>query len=231
MGYDNECAARLVFDLETAPLPEAADYIEPAKAPGNYKDEAKIAAYIAEKNAENLDGCGLDVDLCRIVAIGWQRENDERPFALTTSSSARRQDTADGLTERGLIEAFWAVATGRHLVGFNCLDFDLPVLLRRSLYLGVKVPPIQIDKFKHPLVTDLMQELCFNGKLKMRGLAFYCRRFGIDIPDLLTGADMAEAVRQERWTDIEDHVKADVQKTAALASKLGYFSRQPEMVL
>lgn len=223
MGYDNERATRLVFDIETAPLPEAADYLEPAKAPGNYKDPAKIAAYIAEKNAENLGDAGLDVDLCCIVAIGWQLEGDEAPTAWVN------QDEGE------MLAAFWSMATGRHLVGFNCLEFDLPVLLRRSLYLGVEARRLQIDKFKHPDVTDLQAELSFGGKLKWRGLSFYCKRFGIQVPDALTGADIAQAVVEGRWHDIKAHVAADIQKTARLANKLGFFhlETQPalEMVL
>jgi hypothetical protein len=214
MGFDNEHAVRLVFDIETCPLDDAAAYIEPAEAPGNYKDPAKIAAYIEQANAEQLQKCGLDVDLCRIVALGWQSERDETPFVM---------HGGHGISEQMLLKSFWNLASVLHLVGFNCLGFDLPVLLRRSLYLGVPVPRIQIDRFKHPQVTDLMDELSFNGKLKFRGLSFYCKRFGIDIVDELTGADMAQAVKDERWDDIEAHVKADVRKTAALASRLGYF--------
>lgn len=214
MGLNNENAARLIFDIETCSLPEAKDYIEPAEAPGNYKDPAKIAAYIEEKNLQNLNECGLDVDLCRVVAIGWQREDADTPSVVTTNLSS----------EREIIEAFWMMATGRHLVGFGCLDFDLPVLLRRSLYLGIPTPRISIDKYRHPDVTDLMGELSYNGKLKWRGLAFYSKRFGFDVPDTMTGADVEKAVTDGRWADITAHVKADVTKTALLAAKLGYFN-------
>lgn len=222
MGLNHENAARLVFDIETAPLPEAKDYIEPADAPANYKDPAKIADYIAAKNAEAVERCGLDCDLCQVVAIGYQLETHDEPNVDLT---------ADVNTEAEIISGFWALAEGRHLVGFNCLGFDLPVLLRRSLYLGVKTPDIQIDRFKHPQVTDLMQLLSFNGALKFRGLAFYAKRFGFDVQDTMSGAGIAAAVAEGRWADVEAHVRADVEKTALLASKLGYFSRQLEAVL
>lgn len=214
MGYNDEHAARIVFDIETAPLPDAGEYIEPAEAPSNYKDAAKIDAYVAEKNAENLSRCGLDVDLCRVVAIGWQSERDEQPLAMHLGHD---------VSEEMLLKSFWVVAAGRHVVGFNCLTFDLPVLFRRSLYLGLDTPNIVIDRFKHPQVTDLSQVLSYNGVLKLRGLSFYAKRFGVDTLDTLTGADIAKAVTDGRWDDIEAHVKADVQKTARLAEKLGYF--------
>lgn len=217
MGYDNENAERLVFDIETAPLPEAVGYLESVDAPSNYKDEVKIAAYIKEKQAEQLDRCGLDVDLCRIIAIGVQTERMPAPDAWL----AKRDEEAE------MLRAFWTTAQGRHLVGFNCLAFDLPVLLRRSLYLGVTPEPIQIDKFKHPRVTDIMQVLSFNGALRLRGLSFYAKRFGFEIEDGITGAGVAAALAEGRWDDIERHVVADVAKTAMLASRVGYFDCKP----
>lgn len=215
MGFNDENAARLIFDIETMPLTEASDYLEAAEAPSNYKDEAKIKAFIAEKNAENLAKCGLDVDLCRVVAIGYQIEDEPSQAVLAVGG--------DGWSEEGLLRAFWAIASAKHLIGFNCLSFDLPVLLRRSLYLGVIAPRIAIDRFKHPQVTDLLQVLSYNGTIKMRGLAFYAKRFGFNMPDTMTGADVAQAVAEQRWTDIEAHVLADVKKTALLAERLGCF--------
>ncbi len=210
MGYNCDNAARVVFDIETAPLPDAGDYLEPVEAPGNYKDPAKIAAIIAEKQAEQLSKCALDVDLCRVVAIGAWREGAE-PWTMVD------------MNEADLLREWWALAADRHLVGFNCLALDLPVLLRRSLYLGVDEPYIQIEKYKHPQVTDLMQVLSYNGMLKFRGLSFYCKRFGIDVPDTMKGSDIGQAVTEGRWADIEAHVLADVRKTAMLAAKLGWF--------
>lgn len=171
MGMNDENARRLVFDIETAPLPDAKDYIEPAEAPANYKDPVKIALAIAEKNVEALTKCGLDCDLCQIVAIGWQLEGDE-PLSATLAGF-----NGD---EALMLRAFWALASDRHLIGFNCLGFDLPVLLRRSLYLGVKTPHLQIDKYKHPQITDLKRVLDFNGALRSRSLSFYAKRFGTD---------------------------------------------------
>lgn len=221
---------RIVFDIETAPLREAAEYLEPVEAPANYKDPVKIDAFKAEKQAENLERAGLDVDLCTIVAIGWYREGEASVQALT------RQDC----DEDGLIQEFWKVcqgpsyipydpskaipttrSDGAHLVGFNCLAFDLPVLVRRSQYLGIAAPPYQIDKYRHAQVTDLMQILSFNGMVRARSLAFYAKRFGVVVPDDLTGAEVAQAVADGRWDAIRAHVTADVQRTARLAEKLG----------
>lgn len=223
MGYNDEGTRKLIVDIETAPLPDAAEYLEPATAPSNYKDPLKIAEYIAQKNAENLATAGLDVDLCGIVAVGFQWEGQE-PIGLT------REDC----DEVDLIKTLWQMVTlrgvDRHLVGFNCLAFDLPVLMRRSQYLGIPYPTIQIDRFKHPQVTDLMQVLSFNGAVKFRSLDFYAKRFRIPMYDPLTGLDIMQAVIDSRWMDIKAHVTADVAKTAAIAARLGLV-RETEPVL
>lgn len=210
---------RMVFDVETAPLPEAVDYIESVSAPANYKDPDKINAYVEGGNAAALAKCALDLDLCQVVAIGWWLEGEEDADAISLNHY-------DVDAEAFMLSTFWdhVEEDYAHLVGFNCIAFDLPVLMRRSLYLGVPTPDIQIEKYRHPDVTDLMAVLSYNGMLKNRGLSFYARRFGLDVPDTLTGADIGLAVTEGRWDDIEAHVRADVRKTALLAAKLGLFS-------
>ncbi len=221
MSYNGEEATFIVFDIETAPLLDAADYLEPVEAPANYKDPAKIAAYLAEKQAESLDKCALDVDLCRVVALGWQEEGH-----VTEAVVVRH-----AVEEAEVLRAFWERCGHHHLVGFNCLTFDLPVLLRRSLYLGVPAPKIQIDRFKHAHVTDLLAELSYDGKLRMRSLAFYARRFGLVRQQTVLSRTIPQAVAENRWEDILWHVLDDVRVTAQLAKRMGFFRGETENVV
>src|SRR5262245_2987455 len=117
VGLNSEHASRLVFDIETVPLPDAADYLEVPEAPSNYRDPVKIEAYIAEKQQEAVLRAGLDVDLCQIVAIGWCLEGE--PVQSMTLAQF-------GGDEGLMIRSFWQIARDRHLVGYNCLGFDLP---------------------------------------------------------------------------------------------------------
>lgn len=204
----------MVFDCETAPLENALVYLkeEVIEAPGNYKDPVKIAAYIAEKRAEQLERCSLDPDLCRVVAIGLWVEGG-RFFSMH----------AGDMSEEGMLEAFWIACKDNHLIGYNCLGFDLPVLMRRSLYLGVRVPDIKIDKYRHDGVSDLQAILSFNGQQKWRSLNFYCKRFGIEVADDIDGSQIGAAVERGDWKAIESHVTADVRKTALLAARMNLF--------
>src|SRR5574343_1176148 len=106
---------RVIFDIETAPIDGAAEFIEPATAPANYKDPEKIAAYIAEKNDEAVGRCALDPDLCRVVAIGAWREDCRAESVWDCSDD----------DEAGMLADFWRYVEGGQLVGFNCIGFDL----------------------------------------------------------------------------------------------------------
>lgn len=199
-----------IFDIETAPIDGAAAYLESATAPANYKDPAKIAAYIEEANQAALAKAALDVDLCRVVAIGIGRGSS---VDVSTAPSEAH--------EREILKCFWQDIGNTELCGYNVLDFDLPVLLRRSLYLDVDAPKIEVGRYRHDRVIDLMQLLSFDGKLKFRGLSFYCKRFGIPNADETTGADVGAMVERGDWDGVRTHCRQDVEKTVALARRVG----------
>lgn len=230
MGFNNEHAepSSLVFDVEAYAIDGAGDYLEPASAPGNYKDPDKIAAYIEQANREALGKAALDIDLGRIVALGSMSDTDTEPSVWLA------RDEAD---EREALLWFWNRVTMAGtfrptLIGFNCMGYDLPLMLRRSLYLGVSAPPFQMGKYRHGGIEDLMLLLSFDGAVKYRGLSFYCKRFGLDVPcDDSTGKDIAALVAAGEWAGVEAHCRADVLKTAALARRIGVLAQQEAAVL
>src|SRR6185295_5935446 len=149
----------LILDIEAVAIDDVATYLEPVSAPSNYKDEAKIAAYIAEETKRQIDKAALDIDLARIVAIGYQWLGDDHPFHEVLLCKDETQE----MTNLGkLWDAFWKVYIPGHTVAvtFNGLAYDLPLLLRRSLYLGVTAPKLQLDRYKHIDAIDLMEILC-----------------------------------------------------------------------
>jgi len=206
----------LVLDIETAPLDDAADYLEPVSAPSNYKDEAKIAEYCAKAQAEQLAKAALDVDLCRVVAIAW---HDGHQIQVSLGETVGD----DSRSEWVCLYDFWCAVQvgGLPLVGFNILQFDLPVLYRRSMYLGIEAPELERGKYRHGNVIDLADLLSEQGRLRLRSLDFYCRRFGIDIPPVGEGKDVPGWVAAGQWDQVEEHVRADVARTAALAKRIG----------
>ena len=224
MGYENENAfvlppapqvPYLVFDIETVPSPDCAQYLtEPISAPANYKDEAKIAAYIATAKQKQIDEAGLDLDLCEIAAIGWEGEEVDGIYPGGISLRGF-------CDERTMLRDFWRATEGKTLVGFNVLHFDLLVLLRRSLYLGVTAPKIAVDRYRHEGVIDLADTLSFGRRDLLRSLDFYCKRLGIAHDDTVTGADIAKLVAAGNWKRVSEHCYDDVRATKEMAVRLG----------
>ena len=212
MGYDSEFAAPVVIDLESVAAPDVEGLLDPIRAPANYKDEFKIKVYQQDKLLERIATASLEPDLCEIVALGLQRADDV-PLVLT------RQDHGEPL----LLEWFWDEVSNHRFIGYNILQFDLPVLIRRSQLLGVKHPAVNLDRYRSPHI-DLMQRLSFNGAITFRSLNFYARRFGLEcIEDAVVGADIPQLVADGEWDAIRHHCACDIQKTALLAARLGWF--------
>jgi hypothetical protein len=216
-------AEHIVADIETGVISGAGEYVETiTEAPKNYKDPDKIAEYLAKANSEQLTKAALDVDLCRVVAIGFWL-NDGKGIRAATADSEQ--------AEAMMLTAFWTAMRGpfglRTIVGHNILDFDLPALQRRSLYLGIQTPRISLDRYRHPNVVDTMQELSYNGKLRYRSLNFFCKRFGIQVDDPVVGSEIPALIAMKDWDAIKGHVRADVEKAKALAERIGIIDLPP----
>jgi hypothetical protein len=224
----------IIMDLESYRIDNAADYLtEPVEAPSNYTKPEAIAAYVEKAKKAQLDKAALDIDLARIVCLGTLQPgggmyagpplgHSDQPYPVLLSS------LKDETQEMTVLGQFFSQHFSSHntadwpiLVTFNGLGFDVPLLLRRALYLGVKAPQIQIDRFKHPHVIDLMALLNLDGRLKSHSLRFYANRFGIPVDDESTGADIGALVEAGDWAAVEKHCAADVQTTYALAKRMG----------
>lgn len=203
----------IVLDIETVASPDCAEFLDPVKAPANYKDADKIAAYKAERLADVITKAALEPDLCEVVAVGFSIDNGQTVVAKT------RHD----MDEPALLQFVWTAVSDRNVIGFNVLGFDLPVLIRRSQILSVRYPALVLDRYRTPHI-DMLQKLTFNGQITYRSLAFYCRRLGIPCDDKITGADIAELVANEDWEAIKAHVRADVAKTTKLAKRLAWLT-------
>jgi hypothetical protein len=207
------------LDIETACHPDAERMLPEFKHNAGTKDEALRAAQIAEKRAKALADAALDPDLCRIVAIGaWWDVDDEPRIHLC----------GDEEIERALLAEYWDIyAQRRHehpntvIVGSNVLGFDLPVMVRRSLYLQVDVPMLERGKYRHRDVIDLKSLLCDDDRLAWRSLEYYCRRFALDVPhDAIDGAQIPSLVAAGNWDAVREHLRIDLVKTRALALRV-----------
>lgn len=207
----------LVLDIATAPLDDAGDYLtDPIEAPSNYKDEAKIAAYIANARQAKLDKAALDPDLCRIsgVAFAWGPESPSVDPVVHVRL-ANDEDESDML-----LELTDAIDPSTVLVGFNSRSFDWRVLMRRALYLGVKFPRINVDRYRSTHV-DLFDVLSDKGTGTAHSLQFYVKRFGwTDLSKPLEGAAEAQVFQTGDWDNLALSLSHDVLASYRLFEKV-----------
>lgn len=203
-----------IVDLETVGHPDAPQWVDPLKAPKNYKDPLKIEAYIKEAEVERAEHFGLDPDCCRIVALGWH----DVGYGDPTVTMCQTEDL-----ERAALKTFWATYRQQYtkLVTFNGARFDLPVLVMRSIYLEIDHPEMVIaPAWKSPHV-DCWERLSLGGARKdVHSLAFYSRRFGIGTLDKVDGSQVAQLAKDEQWDAIREHCLSDLGLTHALANRL-----------
>lgn len=143
-----------IFDIETGPVPEPElARVKPTfTANRSYKDPAKIAADLAEKEAAWRENAALSAVTGRVLAIGMIDA-----FGHTTIV----HDSAD---EAMVIRRFWLELTNtsppyRPAIwgGFGIFHFDLPFLIRRSWRLGLKIPPIRNGRYWSEKFVDLRE--------------------------------------------------------------------------
>lgn len=218
-------ARHLILDLETAPLPNAADYLDPVTAAKNLVDPVKIKTDIERRTQDQINDAGLDWNVNRIVCVGLWGQDYSGPQTFTAADEDQERTILAIAAARIDGAARLSRAT---IVGFCCRRFDVPVLLQRARYLGVTMPRISLKRWDNPHILDLYDVLTFDDQpctsVMRRSLTSFCRRFGIDVSDASTGQDVAALVAAGDWAAVEAHCRADVERTRLLAERLGVFA-------
>lgn len=226
----------LFFDCETYRIPNAAEFLEPVeaepvKADGRLTDQAKIAADLAKKEAaeaervrvatqKQLDDCSLNPFLARIVALGWSWANED---VVTVKLAATESAEATLLTE------FWQMVFDplsgvMPLVGFKSRSFDLPLMVTRSMLLGIKAPPINLDRWRSPhpdVERELSQQEAIKFPKGQGSLRWFAKRFGLPMDDAFSGSEIAQLVESGNWDAVTSHCAWDVRTTKAIAARIG----------
>lgn len=215
---------RLFFDIESCANPENLALMADPKPAANLKDPAKIAADIAEKKAALIEQAALDPDYGKVLSIGYSRDGvNVKVYAVGDEVEV---DEPEPINEKDLIVHFWmrlAECNGC-CVGYNILGFDLPYLMARSMYLGVKVPLIpNLAKFRTDPVTDLMAIRYNWDTYKSKGLKQVCKLLRIpnDCPDV-DGSKVASLTPDE----LKAYQASDVKLVIALYNRMNgvYFN-------
>ena len=211
----------LMVDLEASPIDGVERYLGHIQAPANYKDPEKIAAYVAEKTKEEADKAGLDPDLCAIRALAFQFQGETEVKGGVARNEAE---------EKRLLERWWQVVRDEpfkpRYCGFNIGGYDIPVLIRRSQFLGVTFPEIRLGRYSYqmPSVVDLQNILTMDRheKFRLRSKDWWLTRLGIaTVDNPCTGADVGALIALGDYDTVLAHCKADVANEVKLAQWAG----------
>jgi len=209
----------IVFDIETiAQNEERLLAIAPNFEPrANLKDEAKIAADIAEKKQAYIDRAALNWKTAQVVLIGI---GDGQKFSSVTG------DEAD------VLSSFFAILDGQLEAGTSCgghnvCGFDLPMLVNRARALNVPVPRA-IFKMRngrvqwHDGIFDTLDYFSF-GKaqnIEGNGVDDVARALGLP-PKTASGSQFGNMWKNDRQAAL-DYNKNDVQIEIAIAKACGF---------
>ena len=197
----------LFLDIEACPTgnPESIE----VKAPSNYKDEKKIAAYIESHRDEEFRKRALKGITGQIVSIAWTIGNNEID-SLTTGIEAT--------TEEMLLYMFFDLLE-RHdqlprfrWIGHNSIDFDLRYLKQRCWINNIK-PAIMIpaDAKHGDFSFDVMREFAgWKGFVSQDAL--YEALGGPPIDNDIDGSMVYDLWKQGEYEKIAEYNRVDVEK-------------------
>jgi DNA polymerase elongation subunit (family B) len=210
---------RVVFDIETLGYPlERFDDVQ--------QEYLLKFADTEEKREEAIQKLNLHPLTAQIIAIGMLNPDTNAGMVLYQGNPHEHSTSDDGkieystCDEKQLLEQFWeSVQHYEQFITFNGRGFDCPFIMLRSAILGVKptrnLVPYRYDASKH---CDLLEQFTFYGAVRKFNLDFYCKAFGIKSPksDGITGLDLGDLFREQRYKDIARYCLGDVVAIAEL---------------
>lgn len=200
----------IYFDIETIPTQDPLAHERLAKnikAPANYKDPDKIAAYIEEAAKDVVAKTSFDGFEGHVCAIAMSNDGGEWRRCITGLHG-----------EKAMIEEFFGLFDEYHsetLVGHNIAGFDIPFLTRRSLVLGCRLPrnwPRDVKPWSDK-INDTMTML---GGRDFIGLDSMCHALSIPGKDGFDGSQVAGAWLAGEYNRIAEYCLDDVLRTKAV---------------
>lgn len=188
----------VVIDIETAPLELSPGLKAGLTKDCEYEHDIKLA----------LEKAALWPLTGRVVCAGM------------LNPASGNEAIFCGKDETLVLSSFWeSVRAFDRIVTFNGRGFDIPFLIFRSAVLDV-IPSrhdLMGQRFASYPHCDLLDQFTFYGVTRKFTLEMYCLAFGIDSPKCgMSGADVGQAFREGRFTDIKEYNARDLRATAEL---------------
>jgi len=203
----------MVIDIETrADIHPAilAAMMEKVKAPGNWKDETKIAVYREEQKAKLIERAALSPRTGAIVCVGVGVRDSTESDRWENEVFMDRVGDEESLLKAvdSALEEFQPI----YIYTFNGRRFDFPFLAVRAMLHSLKLNhrwPVGWDK-RH---LDLFDFFGKEGSLNEWAAAL----LGKTKPS--SGASIQEMVDQERWDEIKEHNLWDLEAVEEIVDR------------
>lgn len=189
----------IIFDIETEPKEELIEFVQGnIKAPANYKDEKKIAEYIAEKKLDVNKKMATDTDYARVKFVGVKELGEE----------------AEIMSIKQFMDLLQSDVSYT-LVSFNGKQFDVPIIIKEGIRLGIKIESNLFNcmkRFDNTWHIDMMEVLSFGQRDNVKSLDNYAR---IYLGKEKKPIDFATCSDDE----LKEHCKEDLSLTEELYLK------------
>lgn len=230
---------RLLNELAARHAAEIQGEVESIKAPSNYKDPEKIAAFVAEQRVKLINDAdakweevyrstSFDGGFGQIAVIGLAFGNEE-PIAIFDEQWAEpgyEEHLLHEMNELFLAHNCYSNRMVR-LIGHNVLSFDRRFIRQRAIVKRVKLPGIfttPVKPWETHLVTDTMTLWTGDPRDRVK-LDKLCMIFGIDGKDKdlgepIDGSKVWDFVKAGRIADVATYCKGDVRRARAVCERL-----------
>lgn len=161
--------------------------------------------------------CSLSPELCRICAYG---------YALGDGDVKVMCDSEFYACEVDALKAFWSAVVDNTPVGFNCLSFDLPVIMVRSIINGIRPSrKLDIGRYSRDVIDLFVRRTGGypgSGPNKMKDVA---KLYGLSVPaEGSSGGDVWKWWSSGDYDQIARYQASDVEITRSLYRLYqGYF--------
>ena len=202
--------SNIYIDLETIPtqLPLADELID-VKPPGNITKAETLAKWEEEtrpeKEAEAKSKLALDGLSNHIIAFGVAIDN----YKPTVLMPNKIEDEADCINEALTHIKNMCGDFGNIWIGHNIINFDLSVIKKRCIILGIK-PPLKI-----PFDSKPWDDAVYDTMLKWDAKNYtsqdkICKALGIECKSEMDGSMVYDYWRQGKRDEIREYCAEDV---------------------
>jgi len=115
------------------------------------------------------DSISLDA---RLLVVGLRTPADVKLWKLWDFPDEKAMLAA-------FVEHFLSVQGDKIIIGYNLLKFDVPLLLHKAAAAGLPLFSEFFSRINSSNVIDLFTILTFLNEGQLKGMDFYCERFGV----------------------------------------------------